>query len=102
MKRILCAAAFVCLPAFAQTDIFNAKLETTLAAAGTALSVQLPTTGNHVTEITEATVSSSEACSLRIETNGAEATALNATAVTLIALNPETTPPALAATPNIT
>lgn len=102
MKRILCVLALVCLPAFGQADIFTISHSATLSAAGTALSVQLPADGSHQTKILEATVASTAACAFRLETNGAAATAINATAATIVAVNPETTPAALRATPNIT
>lgn len=102
MKRIILALAVVCLPAFAQSDIFTVSYATTLAAAGTALSVQLPATGSHQLEILEATVGTSAACSFRIETNGNAATSGNATAAVATALNPETTPAALQTSPNFT
>ena len=102
MKRLILALAAVCLPALAQSDIFTVSHVATLASAGTALSVQLPATGSHQLEILEATVSSSAACRVRIETNGNAATGSNATAATITALNPETTPSALRTTPNFT
>lgn len=101
MLRILCALALVCLPALAQ-DIYTVPFSATLDAAGMALSVQLPATGSYQAEILEATVGTSAACKVRLERNGAAATAGNATAATIVALNPETTPAALQATPNIT
>ena len=90
------------LSALAQSDLFTVSYSTTLAAAGTALSVQLPATGSHQLEILDATVGSSAACSFRIETNGLAATGSNATAATIVPVNPETTPSAIQAAPNFT
>lgn len=102
MKRLIIALAGVCLPALAQSDIFTVSYSATLSAAGAALSVQLPATGSHQLEILEATVSSSAACPFRIETNGNAATGSNATAATITAVNPESTPASLQSAPNFT
>jgi hypothetical protein len=102
MKRLLLAVLAVCLPAFSQSDVFTISYSATLVSAGMALSVQLPATGSHQLEITEATVSTSEACAFRVETNGAAASGSNATAATIAPLNPETTPTARITAPNFT
>lgn len=101
MKRLLLALVFVC-PIFAQWDDYTVSFSATLSAAGTALSVQLPATGDQTVEVTEATVGTSGSCVIRLERNGAAATGVNATAVTAVALNPESTPAALQTTPKFT
>lgn len=96
MKRILFAMAALCLTAAGQSyDSYTVSFSTTLAAAGTALSVQLPGAGSNVTEVSELTVQTSDACLVRLERNGNAATTGNATAATIVALNPESTPASL-------
>lgn len=102
MKRLLFALLAVCLPALAQSDMFTVSYSTTLSSAGMAVSVQLPSSGSHQLEIVEATVTSEESCAFRVETNGAAATGSNATAATISAYNPETTPSARISSPNFT
>lgn len=100
--RYLIALVFVCLPAFGQWDMYTVSFSATLSAAGTALSIQLPATGDNTVEITEATVGTSGVCKFRLERNGAAATGVNATAATIVTLNPESTPIALQTTPKFT
>lgn len=82
-------------------DRFTTSYSVTLAGATTAFAVQLPSTGTHQTEILETGVQCTADCPLRFEVNSAAASALNATAGTVVALNPESTPASLVTTPNI-
>src|SRR5688572_9398401 len=88
--------ALVCaIGAFAQSyDRYTVAYSVTLAGATTAFAVQLPSTGVHQTEIVEFGLQCTADCSLRFENNGNAATGSNATAATVTAYNPETTPAA--------
>ena len=97
------ALALVCaLGAIAQTyDIYTVSYTVTLSGAQTALAVQLPSTGTNRTDVMQASVQCSAACPIRLEINGAAANSGNATAATVVALNPESTPASLVTTPKV-
>jgi len=106
MKTFILAFLFVSLCSFAQ-HTYTISHSTTLSASGTALSVQLPATGSNFVEVVEATVGLRDgACQIQLERNGAAASGSNATAATIVALDPETTPadldPARGGTPHFT
>jgi hypothetical protein len=102
MRKLFALAVLCAASAFAQMDTFTVSYSATLSAAQTAVSIQLPTSGNHQAEIAEVTVGCSAACPVRLEINGSAATANGSTinSVSPQALNPESTPSALQTTPN--
>src|SRR5688572_3273376 len=81
------------------TVFFSTQL---IVLSDVAISVQLPETGQHQAEVTEVSIGCSDFCNLRLERNGAPASEVNATAISLVAFNPETTPAELLANPNLT
>lgn len=102
MRKLFALAVLCAASAFAQKDTFVVSYSATLAAAQTAVSIQLPTSGQQEAEIAEVTVGCSAACPVRLEINGAASTANGSTINSIApqALNPESTPSALQTTPN--
>lgn len=104
LTRCIVLALVCSVGAFAQIyDHFTVSYTTPLSGATTAVAVQLPLTGSYGAEVVDVSVQCSAACPIRFEVNSETAAgAGNSTALPVVSLNPDSTPAALVATPNLT
>jgi hypothetical protein len=102
LARVFALALVCALGAVAQYDTYTISYSAAIDSATTALAIQIPS-GQHITEVEEVSAQciGTAPCFVRLEINSATITTDNATAATIQALNPETTPAALIATPNL-